>query len=1367
MNKRAYNNKKIFKKQRYSKMSARTFTLFFILSISVFSVFFLLNTNNFSNQNYKENHDLPIKDLKESQIGEDTWWDASWKYRRCINITNPYKYNLDDYSVYFQINHSKLVNENKLRSDLGDIRIVQNGNLLKYYYTTEYPYSDVARIWFESDIAANSEMYNTYMYHGNENASVASTYYDQNRFGMAWYDFEHEGSIVARDLMGKNNGTIYDVGVNTNYVTGYNGDWALDFQDTQISSYIDVPYSALNGISQFTICFWATQSDPGAQEYLISGYYGSANYMLMSAPNQPGWHFYVWQRNASGTHIYTDLIETDGLIYSNPGDPVYITSGGLIIGQEQDSLGGGFDPDQSFSGSIDDIRFFNYNLSYTELLWLYRNYNLEISLLEEQEISALVEITVRDIEGRPLPEAIVSLVNNSAPIENRTLQTQITSNVGKVNFGSIPFGEYNLTINYTLNNGTYEYEELIYDSSNYENGALIFQGLYQNETIYIDIWSIDFELNDWEENPMDYSYVLLYYDSNIDPLLANLTLNSGTEKNTFRWLNRSHYYYEFYYYNADYLTKNNLLDSRTINWENNLHITDFSVINTAEHDTGNIWKSNITIYAEGSNSSIIGKNNIVSVNIELEDMTDHLEVIQLRYLGEDLSWNNVEGSYKEYESSDISDKLHFDIFDNYEAYGVEIIITYFNTSVSNGLIHINHTETTQVYYRAQMSKLRIFAFDKSSENQPIPYMLVKIINSTGDPIANLTTNSNGEARGYINDVSFWYFHGDYDFSLSFYGSNKSFRVTQSDKYYDSEKEYYDLDPYNYTLDGASELRFNVTINIEEYQSKFQDTAGIYQVNWGDMMYFTVNYTIKTPEMDWHPIQNPTYVKYEIYKFGLPLIETSGELTPVGNGNYTILLNSNVLIGEESYKIRIFGRKIGYVDPIDIYFDFKVIGVHTGIYLHNYTTKNVIISNRTSEYYSQTINITLSYYVAGQPSNRIFGATLTYDIGSLSGESGIINEDPLSPGYYTFSFNTSIVPNVGQYLIEIIANKDNYSMIDDYEILLDIKPIPTVINGMSRIKIIDDIPVLQARNYTFEYNDTINEIRIGNCDTAYYEWNRLDDNENILYGIGNEGVGFLIETSDYLYILDFDSELQEVGGYSIAIYLEKQNYLIKFADLTITIVPRPINEAIIGFPIKQLNIAQGSNIILELNITDYYTSEPLIDANVTLVIRGFTPINATYLGGGVYQFDFSTSGIDTFFTPKSLIAEIIIERDNYESINYEFNIVVGMVEIFPGFSLFYFLMIVVGIGAVVGSLVSYRYIQIARIPEFIKKSRKLKKEINSRKSISDSNLYPPKEYFIANILSDKWKKLGLSLEDTLGLSGKKIKKVKDKILGGAK
>ena len=125
-------------------------------------------------------------------------------------------------------------------------------------------------------------------------------------------------------------------------------------------------------------------------------------------------------------------------------------------------------------------------------------------------------------------------------------------------------------------------------------------------------------------------------------------------------------------------------------------------------------------------------------------------------------------------------------------------------------------------------------------------------------------------------------------------------------------------------------------------------------------------------------------------------------------------------------------------------------------------------------------------------------------------------------------------------------------------------------------------------------------------------------------------------------------------------------------------------------------------------------------------------------------------------PQTLTGQITVELENYEIAPRSITVVVGMTEIFPGFPMFYFLLIVGAVVAVAGSLAAYRMIQRARIPTFVKKVRQMKSIIKSKKTISDSLLYPSKEEYIIKNLRDKWDQLGLSLEDILGLEEKKKK-----------
>ena len=64
-----------------------------------------------------------------------------------------------------------------------------------------------------------------------------------------------------------------------------------------------------------------------------------------------------------------------------------------------------------------------------------------------------------------------------------------------------------------------------------------------------------------------------------------------------------------------------------------------------------------------------------------------------------------------------------------------------------------------------------------------------------------------------------------------------------------------------------------------------------------------------------------------------------------------------------------------------------------------------------------------------------------------------------------------------------------------------------------------------------------------------------------------------------------------------------------------------------------------------------------------------------------------------------------------------------------YGVFISLMIVSAIAAIVGSLATYKYIQIVRIPKFVKKARKIKKAIKSKEEVSESLLYTSKEDFM--------------------------------------
>ena len=85
------------------------------------------------------------------------------------------------------------------------------------------------------------------------------------------------------------------------------------------------------------------------------------------------WHHVVWTRQVSNGEeiVYLDGSPLTDARSAASTSNVSLDSGGVIIGQEQDSLGGGFDVNQVFHGWIDELMIYNRLLSQADVNTLY------------------------------------------------------------------------------------------------------------------------------------------------------------------------------------------------------------------------------------------------------------------------------------------------------------------------------------------------------------------------------------------------------------------------------------------------------------------------------------------------------------------------------------------------------------------------------------------------------------------------------------------------------------------------------------------------------------------------------------------------------------------------------------------------------------------------------------------------------------------------------------------------------------------------------------------------------------------------------------------------------------------------------------
>ena len=168
---------------------------------------------------------------------------------------------------------------------------------------------------------------------------------------------------------------------------------AIDLSAGGTADYAILDESLVNGKTDFTVSLWA-QSSKTTNQSVISGAGANHNEMLMwftshttfqphIKHSQNGtittgtiadnlWHHFVWTRQGSQSCLYRDKVLQGCVTQSTQALDVQ----SLILGQEQDSVGGSFSSSQAFDGLIDELLIFDSAISITELEDIYDNQNV-------------------------------------------------------------------------------------------------------------------------------------------------------------------------------------------------------------------------------------------------------------------------------------------------------------------------------------------------------------------------------------------------------------------------------------------------------------------------------------------------------------------------------------------------------------------------------------------------------------------------------------------------------------------------------------------------------------------------------------------------------------------------------------------------------------------------------------------------------------------------------------------------------------------------------------------------------------------------------------------------------------------------------
>ena len=216
---------------------------------------------------------------------------------------------------------------------------------------------------------------------------------------------------------------------------------------------VSLPGSALDGLSNQTTTFWFKTAHTGSQAVLSAAngvtdnewliifdndaqlrlYHGGETvaWTLSESIADRRWHHYAVVRDQANQEVslYLDG-ELVGAALPMVLSDLDVADNGLYLGQDQDSLGGGFDPGQALTGALDRVRIFSTALSADQIDadWLDQFTADEPTLAASYQFSESSGSTVIDETtfarhgtlgaGAQAPLRVVSHVNQLALLPN-------------------------------------------------------------------------------------------------------------------------------------------------------------------------------------------------------------------------------------------------------------------------------------------------------------------------------------------------------------------------------------------------------------------------------------------------------------------------------------------------------------------------------------------------------------------------------------------------------------------------------------------------------------------------------------------------------------------------------------------------------------------------------------------------------------------------------------------------------------------------------------------------------------------------------------------------------------------------------------
>jgi len=498
-----------------------------------------------------------------------------------------------------------------------------------------------------------------------------------------------------------------------------------------------------------------------------------------------------------------------------------------------------------------------------------------------------------------------------------------------------------------------------------------------------------------------------------------------------------------------------------------------------------------------------------------------------------------------------------------------------------------------------------------------------------------------------------------------------------------------------------------------------------------------------------------------------------------NGLYSLTIDANQFSAGD-YEITF----IGYDEHHEVQMQTITLRI-----LDSWATKVDLIKPPSFYPWSNNASFVVNYYCTEDPrTNRLLsGAAInTLNISIKVGQTfqpyielGVVDRgtkwdyfdlesDPLyGAGYYLIWFNTSYA-NVSEstaYYVSPTLQKEFYSTYT-YNPYVWVRPVFTVLTPIS-----DKVSIVPVKIIEFYLDQSSEIIAIYNVSDSISDLDgQLINGATITCEIrNNTPTNELIKTGsftpisavqnpgEYKYTLEADL----LGNFTLSITAVKEDYSEGIASIDFFVDTKPINytlsENIRG---TVFFTPQNREVSITLSLIDIVHSASLSGATIEVTFEGQSYLFHESSTSGVYAITFNNTMLAEVVPDQTYTVQIKMVKTNYTTQEVILSLDIGLpVDPFLGIPYLYWLLIGTTIAVVVGIYGTTKYIKYRRIPEFTKKLNKVKKAIKSKKTISESLATETKMEYMLNSLGARWDKLGISLEDLLGIKGKKLGEIK--------